>query len=186
VSNDVSVDLELKPVNCLQSVEDGSTPPIWARSPSGFTESAVARFADFQEMHGRSAIMAFLTRVRADPGYRRSDIAGADRKPPGQHVGTPPGPTPKTGKSMLGRAPRSGSCRRQMTFGTPHQRLGKRRTTRHTMVDQDQGEASMKVGFIGVGMMGGVCLTCKKAATKWCERPHPQARPPPQRRRHLG
>ncbi len=45
----------------VQEVEDGfaAADLEWIRR--GFTEDAVARFADFPEIHGRDAIMRFLT-----------------------------------------------------------------------------------------------------------------------------
>src|ERR1700743_2236165 len=44
----------------VQSVEDAFGAADLARIEQGFTEDAVARFADFPEMHGRDAVMAFL------------------------------------------------------------------------------------------------------------------------------
>lgn len=44
----------------VQDVEDAFGAADLARIEQGFTEDAVARFADFPEMHGRAAIMKFL------------------------------------------------------------------------------------------------------------------------------
>ena len=44
----------------VQDVEDAFGAADLERIAQGFTEDAVARFADFPEMHGREAIMNFL------------------------------------------------------------------------------------------------------------------------------
>lgn len=44
----------------VQDVEDAFGAADLARIAQGFTEDAVARFADFPEMRGRDAIMSFL------------------------------------------------------------------------------------------------------------------------------
>jgi nuclear transport factor 2 (NTF2) superfamily protein len=44
----------------VQAVEDAFAAADLARIEQGFTEGAVARFADFPEMQGREAIMRFL------------------------------------------------------------------------------------------------------------------------------
>jgi nuclear transport factor 2 (NTF2) superfamily protein len=44
----------------VQDVEDAFGAADMARIEQGFTEDAVARFADFPQMHGRDAIMDFL------------------------------------------------------------------------------------------------------------------------------
>jgi nuclear transport factor 2 (NTF2) superfamily protein len=55
----------------VQSVEDAFGAADLATIATGFTEDAVARFADFPEMHGRSAIMKFLTaRFTRTLGYK--------------------------------------------------------------------------------------------------------------------
>ena len=46
--------------NLVRDVEDAFGAADLARIAQGFTEDAVARFADFPEMHGRQAIMNFL------------------------------------------------------------------------------------------------------------------------------
>ena len=55
----------------VQAVEDAFGAADLVRIEQGFTEDAVARFADFPEMHGREAIMAFLrARFARTKGYR--------------------------------------------------------------------------------------------------------------------
>jgi len=45
----------------VRAVEDAFAAADLDRIAQGFTEDATARFADFPEMHGRDAIMRFLT-----------------------------------------------------------------------------------------------------------------------------
>jgi len=55
----------------VQDVEDAFGAADLARIERGFTEDAVARFADFPEMRGRAEIMRFLTaRFARTKGYR--------------------------------------------------------------------------------------------------------------------
>jgi uncharacterized protein len=55
----------------VQDVEDAFDAADLARIEQGFTEDAVASFADFPEMHGREAIMRFLrARFARTKGYR--------------------------------------------------------------------------------------------------------------------
>ena len=55
----------------VQAVEDVFGRADLAAIAEGFTEDAVARFADFPEMRGRAAIMAFLTqRFARTRGYQ--------------------------------------------------------------------------------------------------------------------
>lgn len=55
----------------VQDVEDAFGAADLARIEQGFTEDAVARFADFPEMRGRDAVMAFLrARFARTKGYR--------------------------------------------------------------------------------------------------------------------
>lgn len=57
----------------VQDVEDAFSAADFARIAQGFTEDAVAQFADFPEMHGREAIMRFLrARFARTKGYRLS------------------------------------------------------------------------------------------------------------------
>ena len=55
----------------VQDVEDAFGAADLDRIAQGFTEDAVARFADFPEMRGRAAIMSFLgARFARTKGYR--------------------------------------------------------------------------------------------------------------------
>lgn len=55
----------------VQDVEDAFATADLDRIAAGFTEDAVARFADFPEMHGREAIMRFLrARFARTKNYR--------------------------------------------------------------------------------------------------------------------
>lgn len=55
----------------VQDVEDAFGAADLDRIAQGFTEDAVARFADFPEMRGRAAIMSFLgARFARTSGYR--------------------------------------------------------------------------------------------------------------------
>jgi hypothetical protein len=55
----------------VQAVEDAFGAADLTAISNGFTDDAVARFADFPEMRGRSAIMAFLTaRFARTLGYK--------------------------------------------------------------------------------------------------------------------
>ena len=55
----------------VQDVEDAFGAADLARIEQGFTEDAVARFADFPEMRGREAVMRFLrARFARTKGYK--------------------------------------------------------------------------------------------------------------------
>lgn len=55
----------------VQDVEDAFGAADLATIEQGFTEDAIALFADFPEMHGREAIMRFLrARFARTKGYR--------------------------------------------------------------------------------------------------------------------
>jgi nuclear transport factor 2 (NTF2) superfamily protein len=55
----------------VQAVEDAFGAADLTAIASGFTDDAVARFADFPEMHGRTEIMKFLTaRFARTLGYK--------------------------------------------------------------------------------------------------------------------
>ncbi|HKD75914.1 MAG TPA: nuclear transport factor 2 family protein [Ktedonobacterales bacterium] len=55
----------------VQAVEDAFGAADLVRIEQGFTEDAIARFADFPEMHGRASIMQFLrARFARTKGYR--------------------------------------------------------------------------------------------------------------------
>ena len=69
----------------VQSVEDAFGAADLAAIERGFTEDAVARFADFPEMRGREAIMRFL-----QARFARTQGLPADQDaalPDGRHVG---------------------------------------------------------------------------------------------------
>jgi nuclear transport factor 2 (NTF2) superfamily protein len=88
----------------VQDVEDAFGAADLVRIAAGFTDDAVARFADFPEMRGREAIMQFLTaRFARTKGYRL-------KKTPHCLMGDVLANTwdaswedAKTGKPMLGR-----------------------------------------------------------------------------------
>ena len=88
----------------VQAVEDVFGRADLARIAEGFTEDAVARFADFPEMRGRAAIMAFLTRRFARTRHYRlkktlrclmGDVLGNSWEASWEDA--------QTGKPMLGR-----------------------------------------------------------------------------------
>ena len=55
----------------VQDVEDAFGAAALERIEQGFTEDVIARFADFPEMRGRDAVMAFLrARFARTKGYR--------------------------------------------------------------------------------------------------------------------
>jgi nuclear transport factor 2 (NTF2) superfamily protein len=88
----------------VQDVEDAFGAADLERISQGFTDDAVARFADFPEMHGREAIMNFLrARFARTKGYKL-------RKTPHVLMGDLLANTwdaswedARTGKPMLGR-----------------------------------------------------------------------------------
>jgi nuclear transport factor 2 (NTF2) superfamily protein len=88
----------------VQAVEDAFGAADLAAIAQGFTEDAVARFADFPEMRGRAAIMAFLTaRFARTRGYRLKKTL---RCLMGDVLGNSWDATwvdAKTGKPMVGR-----------------------------------------------------------------------------------
>jgi len=104
VSNDDFVLTWTEARQLVQSVEDAFNAADLGAISNGFTESAVARFADFQEMHGRSAIMAFLTaRFARTQGYRlvkTLQVLTGNRL---ANTWDAAWTDAKTGKSMLGR-----------------------------------------------------------------------------------
>ena len=103
----------------VQSVEDAFGAADLAAISEGFTEDAVARFADFQ-MHGKREIMAFLTaRFAHTQGYKltkKLQVLTGNRLASTWDASWTDG---QTGKSMLGDGTRSGSCTR-----TAHRGLG--------------------------------------------------------------
>jgi len=88
----------------VQSVEDAFGAADLAAIAEGFTEDAVARFADFPEMHGKREIMAFLTaRFTRTQGYRltkKLQVLTGNRL---ANTWDASWTDAKTGKSMLGR-----------------------------------------------------------------------------------
>ena len=77
---------------------------ILSRIEQGFTEDAVARFADFPEMHGRDAIMGFLrARFARTKGYKLTKtlhVLMGDRL---ANTWDASWEDAQTGKTMLGR-----------------------------------------------------------------------------------
>ena len=88
----------------VQSVEDAFGAADLTAIAKGFTEDAVARFADFPEMHGRSEIMTFLTaRFQRTAGYqlrKKLQVLTGNRL---ANTWDATWTDSKTGKSMLGR-----------------------------------------------------------------------------------
>jgi len=71
VSNDDYVLTWTEARDLVQTVEDAFGAADLAAISSGFTEDAIARFADFPEMRGRPEIMTFLTaRFARTLGYK--------------------------------------------------------------------------------------------------------------------
>lgn len=88
----------------VQAVEDAFGTADLTAIASGFTEDAVARFADFPEMHGRSEIMTFLTaRFARTLGYKltkKLQVLTGNRL---ANTWDASWTDAKTGKLMLGR-----------------------------------------------------------------------------------
>jgi nuclear transport factor 2 (NTF2) superfamily protein len=90
--------------NLVQAVEDMFAAADLAAIATGFTEDAVARFADFPEMHGRAEIMAFLTaRFARTSRYKLTKTLQALTGNRLANTWTATWTDAKTGKSMLGR-----------------------------------------------------------------------------------
>ena len=71
MSNDDYVLTWTEARDLVQTVEDAFGAADLAAISSGFTEDAIARFADFPEMRGRPEIMTFLTaRFARTLGYK--------------------------------------------------------------------------------------------------------------------
>jgi nuclear transport factor 2 (NTF2) superfamily protein len=91
-------------VRLVQAVEDAFGAADLPRIAAGFTEDAVARFADFPEMQGRDAIMRFLTaRFARTRNYRLKKtlhVLMGDRL---ANTWDANWVDAQTGKSMLGR-----------------------------------------------------------------------------------
>jgi len=71
VDNDDFVPTWTEARELVQAVEDAFGAADLTAIAAGFTEDAIARFADFPEMHGRAEVMNFLTaRFARTLGYR--------------------------------------------------------------------------------------------------------------------
>jgi nuclear transport factor 2 (NTF2) superfamily protein len=104
VANDEYVLTWTEAIQLVQAVEDAFGAADLATIAQGFTEDAVARFADFPEMHGRAAIMKFLTaRFARTLGYRltkKLHVLTGNRL---ANTWDAAWTDAKTGKKMLGR-----------------------------------------------------------------------------------
>lgn len=88
----------------VQDVEDAFGAADLARIEQGFTEDAVARFADFPEMRGRDAVMAFLrARFARTKGYRLSKTLHCVMGDTLANTWDASWEDAQTGKQMLGR-----------------------------------------------------------------------------------
>src|SRR5436309_6147545 len=88
----------------VQDVEDAFGAADIARIEQGFTEDAVARFADFPEMRGREAIMRFLrARFARTKDYRLKKILHCLMGDTLANTWDASWRDAQTGKSMLGR-----------------------------------------------------------------------------------
>ncbi len=104
VDNDDLVPTWTEARELVQGVEDAFNAADLTAIASGFTEDAIARFADFPEMHGRPEIMTFLTaRFARTQGYRltkRLQVLTGNRL---ANTWDASWTDARTGKSMLGR-----------------------------------------------------------------------------------
>ncbi len=88
----------------VQAVEDRFAAADLTAIGNGFTEDAVARFADFPEMHGRAEIMTFLTaRFARTSCYKLTKTLQALTGNRLANTWNAAWTDAKTGKSMLGR-----------------------------------------------------------------------------------
>lgn len=88
----------------VQAVEDAFGTADLARIEQGFTEDAVARFADFPEMRGRDAVMAFLrARFARTKGYRLKKTLHCVTGDTLANTWDASWEDAQTGKQMLGR-----------------------------------------------------------------------------------
>lgn len=88
----------------VQAVEDAFGAADLARIEQGFTEDAVARFADFPEMRGRDAVMAFLrARFARTKGYRLKKTLHCVTGDTLANTWDASWEDAQTGKQMLGR-----------------------------------------------------------------------------------
>jgi nuclear transport factor 2 (NTF2) superfamily protein len=88
----------------VRNVEDAFAAADLDRIAAGFTEDAVARFADFPEMHGRDAIMQFLrARFARTRNYRLTKRLQVLMDDMLANTWDASWEDAKTGKPMLGR-----------------------------------------------------------------------------------
>jgi nuclear transport factor 2 (NTF2) superfamily protein len=88
----------------VQAVQDAFSAADLARIEQGFTEDAIARFADFPEMRGRDAIMSFLrARFARTKGYRLKKMLRCLMGDTLANTWDASWEDAQTGKSMLGR-----------------------------------------------------------------------------------
>jgi nuclear transport factor 2 (NTF2) superfamily protein len=104
VDNDDFVLTWIEARDLVQAVEDAFASADLTSIANGFTEDAIARFADFPEMHGRREIMTFLTaRFARTLGYKltkKLHVLTGNRLANTWDASWTDG---KTGKAMLGR-----------------------------------------------------------------------------------
>ena len=104
VDNDDFVPTWTEARELVQAVEDAFSAADLTAIANGFTEDAIARFADFPEMHGRPEIMQFLTvRFARTLGYKLSkklQVLTGNRL---ANTWDASWTDARTGKSMLGR-----------------------------------------------------------------------------------
>jgi nuclear transport factor 2 (NTF2) superfamily protein len=104
VNNDDFVLTWTEARDLAQAVEDAFAAADLTAIANGFTEDAVARFADFPEMHGRPEIMRFLTaRFARTQGYKltkKLQVLTGNRL---ANTWDASWTDAKTGKAMLGR-----------------------------------------------------------------------------------
>ncbi len=88
----------------VQAVEDAFNAADLTVIAAGFSEDAVARFADFPEMRGRPAVMAFLTaRFARTQGYQLTKTLQVLTGNRLANTWNASWTDAKTGKPMLGR-----------------------------------------------------------------------------------
>jgi nuclear transport factor 2 (NTF2) superfamily protein len=91
-------------IRLVQGVEDAFAAADLDRIAAGFTEDAVARFADFPEMYGRDAIMRFLrARFARTKDYRLTKRLHLLMDDMLANTWDASWEDAQTGKSMLGR-----------------------------------------------------------------------------------
>ena len=95
----------------VQAVEDAFGAADLTAIEQGFTEDAVARFADFPEMRGREAIMRFLrARFARTQGYRLKKTLHCVMGDTLANTWTQAGTMRRPASRCWVGAPRSGSC----------------------------------------------------------------------------